>query len=198
MDYTELLVARHGETEWNSIGKWQGTSDIPLNHNGMDQAHKLAEKLVDEDIRHVYASDLSRARTTAEVVRKRTGAFGVHEDQRLRERHLGRFEGWMLTQVAKYLELSEEDASELEYNELMLDGVPTVEAWDDFRKRVWDSLHEIAEKHVGSKCLVVAHGGVLRAITMNLGEDMSPQLNFGNTDFIRLHIEEDRASLVRE
>ncbi len=198
LNYTDLLVARHGETEWNSNGRWQGNSDIPLNPNGMDQAKELANKLVNEDIRHIYSSDLSRAHMTAEIVRKRTGSLGVHIDRRLRERNLGKFEGWTVPQVAKYLKIPDERATELEYDELMIDGIPTVEAWEDFRKRVWASLIEIAGRHTGSKCLVVAHGGVMRAITMNIEEGSAPQLDFGNTEFIRLRFEGDKASLVSD
>lgn len=198
VNHTDLLVARHGETEWNSTGKWQGSRDVPLNQTGIEQAQELAETLSSEDIRHIYSSDLSRARATAEIVRKRIGAFGVHEDARLRERNMGKFEGLTVEQVAKYMKLDEEKASELEYNELMMDGVPTVETWNDFSSRVWGSLYDIAGEHIGSKCLVVAHGGVLRSISMHLEARMGPELNYRNTHFIRLRFEGRNVSLINE
>ena len=64
----KLLLARHGETEWNAQGRSQGHSDIPLNGNGLHQAKRLAERLSAIKLTGVYCSDLGRARETAGVV----------------------------------------------------------------------------------------------------------------------------------
>ena len=69
-----LLLARHGETDWNVAGRWQGHTDVPLNATGRAQALALAERLRNEGIAAVATSDLSRARHTAEIV---AGALGV-------------------------------------------------------------------------------------------------------------------------
>lgn len=183
---TEILVARHGETDWNREGKWQGSSDVPLNSLGQEQAESLASSLKGEDIRYIYSSDLSRAYGTADIVKRSLNPLAVHQDQRLRERNLGKFEGWSVTQVAKYMGLSEDDASSLEVDELKIDNMPSVEKWSVFTTRVWDALNEINQKHLGSKCLVVAHGGVMRAITMNLANGSEPKLNFKNTELLRI------------
>lgn len=183
---TEIIVARHGETDWNRVGKWQGSSDIPLNPLGHDQASALANLLKGENIRYIYSSDLSRAKSTAEIVRKTIGAYPVVEDKRLRERNLGKFEGWDIYHVAKYMGVPEDEAQNLEVDELMIDNMPSVEKWARFTERVWDALNDIREKHMGSKCLVVAHGGVMRAITMKLSDSDETKLNFGNTEILRL------------
>lgn len=183
---TEIIVARHGETDWNRIGKWQGVSDIPLNSLGHEQASKLGAILRDEEIRYIYSSDLSRAKATADIVRKSINAFPVIEDKRLRERNLGKFEGWDILRISKYMGLSDDEAQNLEVDELMIDDMPSVEKWSSFTERVWDALNDIREKHIGSKCLVVAHGGVMRAIFMRLyGMDYS-KLDFKNTEIMRL------------
>lgn len=195
---TEILVARHGETEWNKLGKWQGTSDIPLNSRGVEQAKELAAKLVKEDIRYIYSSNLSRARTTADIVRKALTSFGVFEDARFRERNFGKFEGWTDLQVAKYMGLPEEKAYMLGFDELMIEGLPTVEKWDDVKKRVWESLREIADKRTGARSLVVAHGGVVRAVAMEMDNGAEPNLNFGNTDFVRIRFDGHSFSLIEE
>ena len=65
---TTLLLARHGETEWNRELRIQGSSDIGLNELGRKQAQSLAQDLTDVDLDAIYASDLARARQTAEAV----------------------------------------------------------------------------------------------------------------------------------
>ena len=66
-----LLLIRHGETDWNAEHRWQGHADVPLNARGREQAKALAEELAPEGIDAIYASDLSRARDTAEIVGER-------------------------------------------------------------------------------------------------------------------------------
>ncbi len=88
-----LFLARHGETEWNRIGRWQGRTDIPLSEVGRAQALTLADRLRHHGITQIYASDLSRARETAEIVATTLGVARVSLDERLRERGFGCFEG---------------------------------------------------------------------------------------------------------
>lgn len=198
MHYTEILVARHGETDWNRSGKWQGKSDIPLNSKGMEQARELAAKLAKEDIRHIYSSDLARARATAEIVKKALASFGVYTDPRFRERNFGKFEGRTSEQVAKYMGLSQDKVYMLEYDELMVNDLSTVEKWDDVRKRVWEALYDLAETRSGSKSLVVAHGGIMRAVTTKMGNGGEPRLIFNNADFIRLRFEDNAFQLIED
>ena len=61
-----LILIRHGETDWNRIGRCQGVADIVLNENGKKQARDLAHSLRDHNIKAIYSSDLKRARETAE------------------------------------------------------------------------------------------------------------------------------------
>ena len=63
-----LYLARHGETDWNAAGRWQGQSDVPLNDLGRDQARRLGEALRDKGVTAIVSSDLSRARETATMV----------------------------------------------------------------------------------------------------------------------------------
>lgn len=195
-DDTEIIVARHGETYWNCNGKWQGTQDIPLNIKGTRQAEELAVRLKEEEIEYIHSSDLARARETANYVRKQTGAIGVFEDGRLRERHLGMFEGWPIDKVAEYIGMSSEESFILDLDEILVDTLPTVERWETFSNRVWAALDEIANKRKGKKSLVVAHGGVLRAITMKLSLNGDPKLDFSNTDFIRISYDNGSWKLV--
>src|SRR5919112_3187296 len=89
---TTLLLARHGETDWNRELRIQGSSDIELNELGRRQAQGLAQELTDVDLDAIYASDLARARQTAEAVAA-THGLEVKLDSRLRERSFGSWEG---------------------------------------------------------------------------------------------------------
>ena len=88
-----LFLARHGETEWNRLGRWQGRTDIPLSAIGRAQALTLAERLRHHGITQIHSSDLSRARETAEIIATTLGVARVSLDERLRERGFGCFEG---------------------------------------------------------------------------------------------------------
>ena len=70
---TRILLARHGETEWNRLGRWQGHADPPLNDTGRQQAETLAAQLDDDGIAAVYSSDLRRASETAGSSRTGSG-----------------------------------------------------------------------------------------------------------------------------
>src|SRR5437762_5332003 len=98
---TTLLLVRHGETDWNRDGRWQGGSDTSLNDVGREQARALADQL-DGDIAAVYSSDLARARETAEIVAAKLD-LAVQIDPRLRERGFGSWEGLTMTEIEERL-----------------------------------------------------------------------------------------------
>ena len=89
---TTLLLARHGETDWNGERRWQGHYDQPLNDTGRDQAAELAASLAGTPIAAIYSSDLVRARETAEIVAERLG-LNVVVDAGLREVDVGNWSG---------------------------------------------------------------------------------------------------------
>jgi broad specificity phosphatase PhoE len=140
---TTLLLVRHGETDWNAEGRLQGHTDRPLNPYGREQAKALAERVADDGIRAVYASDLSRARETAEIVGERLG-LTVVIDPDLREKNWGSWEG--LTGAER-------------------DGVEYVgETAQEHSERILRAVRRIAERHPGERVLVVTHGGSMRRI----------------------------------
>jgi broad specificity phosphatase PhoE len=140
---TTLLLVRHGETDWNAEGRLQGHTDRPLNPYGREQAKKLAERLDGDSIAAVYASDLSRARETAEIVGERLG-LTVVIDPDLREKNWGTWEG---------LTGSERDRVEFEG-----------ETTEEHAERILRAVKRIAERHPDERVLVVTHGGSMRRI----------------------------------
>ena len=91
-EVTTILLARHGETDWNREGRWQGWADAPLNDTGRAQARELAEQLRSTPFDAVYSSDLSRAHETAEIVAAPHGV-PVISDAGLREIDVGSWSG---------------------------------------------------------------------------------------------------------
>ena len=139
---TTLLLVRHGETDWNRDGRWQGGSDTQLNDLGREQARALADEL-DGNIDVVYSSDLARARETADIVAAKLG-LEVRVDPRLRERSFGSWEG--LTT----LEIEERFAdSHRRWQAGEGAGADDAEAFEDFSARVNDFLADLLRFHRG-------------------------------------------------
>src|SRR6266576_5537411 len=157
---TELLLVRHGETDWNAEGRLQGHTDRPLSDFGRRQAHELAEELDDEELEAIYSSDLARASETAEIVGRRLGLPTVL-DPDLREKDWGTWEG--LTAVER-------------------DRVEFVgESTEAHQERILRALRRIAERHPGDRrVLVVTHGGSMRRVqTAAMGMAMPVVENCG-------------------
>ena len=153
---TRLLVIRHGETAWNTEGRIQGHTDIPLNDKGRWQAERLAQALASEDLDAIYASDLDRARNTAQPVADAAG-LPLQLNARLRERHFGRHEGF--TQVEVAAQWPEEGRRWRERDPSY--GPEGGETLQSFYDRCVTELTALAHQHMGQSIAVVAHGGVL-------------------------------------
>src|SRR5437870_10210961 len=108
---TTLLLVRHGETDWNRDGGWQGGSDTRLNDLGREQARALADEL-DGNIDVVYSSDLARARETADIVAAKL-QLEVRVDPRLRERSFGSWEGLTTLEINLAATMSDRKSTRL-------------------------------------------------------------------------------------
>ncbi|RME88118.1 MAG: alpha-ribazole phosphatase [Anaerolineae bacterium] len=153
---TRLYLIRHGETDWNVEGRWQGQANVPLNARGRAQAARLAQALKDVPFDAVYSSDLARARETAEALARLKG-LPVHEDPRLREIHQGEWQGMLVTEIqARYAERFERRKSDP-----LRVAPPGGETVAKVRERVVRALEEILAKHPGGTVAVVSHGFAL-------------------------------------
>ena len=156
MQITRILAVRHGETAWNRDTRIQGHTDIDLNPHGRWQAQRLAHALADETIHAIYASDLSRARETAQAVASRHGK-PVHTHTGLRERHFGSFEGRTWAELEAH-----HPAESLAWRKRVPDFAPPGgESLRQLQARVVHTVVELAARHPGEQVLMVAHGGVL-------------------------------------
>ena len=140
---TIILLARHGETDWNRERRWQGHAPTRLNESGRAQARALAERLAPEEIEAVYSSDLPRAFETAEIVAAARGLEPIPEPG-LREIDVGSRQG--------------HTAAELDGTDW--DG----ESYDAHRDRVLSAVRRIAARHPEGRLLAVTHGGSLRRL----------------------------------
>ena len=173
---TTILLARHGETDWNAERRVQGHSDTALNDRGREQARTLAGELAGERIDAVYSSDLLRAHETARIVAEQRG-LGVTAIRDLRERHFGTWEG--LTDEEIFVRYPQ-----------VLEGATwgDAETQDEMAERVVGALLRIAETHPGQHVLVVSHGGPLRRILAHCGGDAKGPID--NCHVVRVEIED--------
>lgn len=169
-----ILLARHGETAWNALGKLQGHTDTELNDTGKGQALRLAAGLSGEGLTAVWTSDLVRARQTGELAASVLGLAAPTVDPELRERRFGVFEG--LTRDECAIQYPEAWQAWLAQTGTPPGAEPRVEA----AARLGRVLGRIAATE-GGPVLVISHGGVMRLWLMELLGTAIPLIANGTT-----------------
>ncbi len=178
---TTFYVIRHGETDWNLDGRWQGHADVPLNHVGRAQAQRLAERLRASGPRFtaIYSSDLKRAWETACTL----GAIIDLEPQplpALREIDVGRWSGMNSAQVRA---LDGDTYARIQSGEDLARGGG--ERFLDLYNRVVAAVEQLAAERAGATLALVTHGGPVRALLLHAARDKSGvnpyRIHIGNT-----------------
>ena len=156
---TKIILVRHGQTEWNLEMKYQGHSDIALTEQGIYQASLVAERLKSEKVNAVFASDLSRAFQTAEIIGSKFG-LSTAAIPAFRELNFGSWEG--LT----YRKIGEKWQGESRQIFTAPDEVqvPGGETFRQLKDRAMAALNELVEKYKGETIVIVSHGGTIRTI----------------------------------
>lgn len=162
-----MLVVRHGQSEWNAQGRWQGQENPPLTELGRHQARTAAAAVGAVDA--IYASPLDRAASTAHLVAEQIGIGPVVILPELMERNAGAWQG--LTR----------DEIDQQFPGYLEAGVrpPGWEDDDDFEARVFRGLDAIAAAHPDGLVLVVAHAGVIYGIERALSQEWERLANLG-------------------
>lgn len=161
----QLILIRHGKTDWNELEKCQGASDIPLNQNGVGQAEKLALSLKDEKIDFIYSSDLMRAKVTAEKI------AGYHDlkvniDSGFREMDQGDFEGLEFRLIReKYADVLKEWRTNPETL-----VIPGGESLTEVQDRAYSSVSRLLDKHFSKTVIVVSHNLTIVTLLCKLSE----------------------------
>jgi 2,3-bisphosphoglycerate-dependent phosphoglycerate mutase len=151
-----MIAVRHGETEWNILGKHQGHLDSALTERGIRQAHAIAAGLQEFSIDEFYSSDLGRAVQTAEIISQNIGKKFV-TDPRLREQSLGILQGFTRAEFQSGYpdEYGKFVSRDPDY------AIPGGESIREKFLRCTGCIEELSKQHQGKSILVVTHGGVL-------------------------------------
>ena len=186
---TKVFLVRHGETEWNKLGKFQGCQDIPLSEEGIVQAQYLSKKF-NSNFDYIYTSPLKRALQTAEVIatNKKIKPSIIND---LREINFGEWEGLTLKEIS--------DNFPKEFNNWRNDKFEAPMCGGDLSlkkacERAKIAITEVADKHKGKKILIVSHGGIIKAGLLGLFEldmTMYHKINLGNTSICEIDFDMD-------
>ena len=173
---TRLLTVRHGESEWNAVGRWQGQADPPLTDAGMMQAAAATRALGTFDA--IWASSLQRASLTAEIIAEGLGIGPVQLHAGLMENAFGPWEGLTVAEIEHgwpgYLADNRRPGG--------------AEQPDEVTARGLGALREIAATHAGGEVLVIAHAGLIRTLRRALdGSD----LRFNNLGGCWFHVHDN-------
>ena len=184
MKETEIILIRHGETEWNSQKRMQGHSNSDLSSVGQAQIQALGQWMKNVPFDLIYSSDSPRAKQTAEAITQ----FSGHElqfDQRLREKNLGVFEG-----------LTSEEARERHPEVFRLFKtagskyvIDEGESTQQLQDRALEIVDEIRIKHPEEHVLLVTHGGFIRVVmkhSLGLSLETPTRFLIRNTGVFRL------------
>lgn len=160
---TEILLVRHGETDWNAEKRLQGHLDIALNAQGERQAAALAEALSNEPVDAVISSDLRRALHTAGPIADACG-LTVQIEPALRERCYGVFEGLLYSEIADRYPAAHAAWRARDMDARYPMGSSMAETLREFSQRAVGAVTRLATAYPNRKIVVVTHGGVLECI----------------------------------
>lgn len=141
-----IYIVRHGQTDWNIVGRYQGRKDIELNKKGIEQAEVIKENLKNITFDKVISSPLKRALKTAEII---SNDEEIIIDERIIERCNGELEGKLKTETDQNINFN--DPNETKYG---------IESITDFRNRIFDFCKELENNYKNKNILVVTHAGV--------------------------------------
>lgn len=185
--YCRFYLVRHGETEWNTLGKMQGHQDSPLTENGVEQARQLSQMLKNVSFKDAFSSDLLRAQRTAEIVAA-DHQLVVQTTKLLREMSFGKYEGRKVDEFREELKdlilyrdgLSDEE----KFTYRML---PDFETYEEMVARLITFLRQTALAYPGENILVVSHSAMIRILLIHLGWASHESLPHGgvkNTGYV--------------
>ncbi len=185
MAVKRVVFMRPGETEWNKIGRWQGHVEVPLNEQGRVQVQRLAQFVRPLGFKAIYSSDLRRAKDTADIIAAACG-LQPRYDPRLRERHMGEWQGLTLSEIQSWYPDS--------YARMQADPngfqIPGGESRKQVTERVRAAFEDIILRG-GEIIGIISHATALRLLLADLVPDCDPYtINFRNMSVTTLVHEE--------
>jgi broad specificity phosphatase PhoE len=150
---TRFCLIRHGQTDWNVEGRYQGQADAPLNEVGRAQALALGKKILDQSFAAIYSSDLSRASETAQIIASFLH-LPVSLDPRLREINQGEWEGKHISEIrTRYAQMWKKHRNDPDNAR-----PPGGETITEVAQRMFSALNELSDVYPEGLVLVVSHG----------------------------------------
>ena len=179
----KICLIRHGETDWNTLRKYQGREDTPLNKTGIEQIQRTADYLKKSKWDEIISSPLSRAKMSAEIIRRETGLRGIHEEIDFIERDYGKISGMTYEEAKK----------------IFPDGFhEEFEPAEKIQDRTINALMKWIEKFRGKNILIVSHGMVINSILTRLSGnkiEMGKAIS-GNAYITLLEKQQDEINIV--
>ncbi len=171
----QIVLLRHGATDWNLQGRCQGATDRPLSEIGIRQAEEIAATLSAESVRAVYSSNLKRARHTARLISQKHD-LAVTIEAGIRELDHGALEGLTFTEIKEnypgFISRWRTEPAEIQ--------VPGGERLVDVAQRAWEGLHRIARRHQpGETVVVVSHNFPILGIICRITGTHLPDWSIG-------------------
>ena len=156
---TTITMIRHGQTPWNAEHRWQGHAPVPLSDLGRKQAEALRDYFMTTppSAEIIFASDLVRTVETAAIVNEHL-QLPIHYDARIREIHVGEWQGLTRDQILDWDRSRYEAFLEDTFNNRRPGG----ESWHDLGLRVADALQDLADQYPNRHLMLVTHGGTIR------------------------------------
>lgn len=152
----KICLIRHGETDWNSLGKFQGWEDIPLNDKGIAQVQRAANYFKKSKWNVIVSSPLSRAKMTADIIGREIGLVKVHEEMDFMERDLGRLSG-----------MTKEEADR-NFPDGNYEGIEPLE---NLRNRSMNALTKWINRFNDKDIIIVTHGASINSILTSLSQN---------------------------
>ena len=174
-----IYIVRHGQTEWNLLGKTQGHGNSDLTPKGIEQAELLADSMTKYPIDYIYSSDLGRAYQTAEIIGNKLN-IEVEKTEALREMNFGTWEG----RIIKDIIAEDPELYKMLRNEPHLSKIPQGETLSQIKERTDAFIKEINEKYDGKHIVLVTHSLCARIMLLSfLDSDVKniSRINQANT-----------------
>lgn len=157
-----IYIVRHGQTEWNLLGKTQGHGNSDLTPKGIEQAELLADSMTKYPIDYIYSSDLGRAYQTAEIIGNKLN-IEVEKTEALREMNFGTWEGRIIKDIIE----EDPELYKMWRNEPHLAKIPQGETLSQIKERTAAFIKEINEKYDGKHIVLVTHSLCARIMLLS-------------------------------
>lgn len=151
----KIYLIRHGQTDWNLEGRFQGREDIALNEYGIRQAKECGEAISREVFQAVITSPLGRARKTAEIIAAKVSVDQIVIEEAITERDFSKVSGMTPKEREAFYASGEKDDKE---------------PWEDLSRRMMSSIRKYAEHYKNHNIVMVSHGASINAVLSVLSD----------------------------